>query len=229
MSVDRPSSDPSAAAGTEPADVVRGPLTIPNVVTAVRLVGTAGLVVLALKGHASAFAVLFLVLALTDWIDGRLARWLHQRSDWGARLDSMADALLFAVLLFGVLRLKNEQILANRWWIALAILSYTLTCAAGLWKFGRLPAYHTWSAKISWHLVLVAVLFLFFDWSIWPLRIAMLGVTLTNLEATLMTHTLDNWHADVRSLRDARRLQAGKENSAGDTADKAGNRQTAET
>lgn len=229
MTADLSSSDSSAASGTEPADVVRGPLTIPNVVTAVRLVGTAGLVVLALRGHAAAFAVLFLLLALTDWVDGRLARWLHQRSDWGARLDSMADALLFATLLFGVLRLKNEQILANRWWIALTILSYTLTCAAGLWKFGRLPAYHTWAAKISWHLVLISVLFLFFDWSLWPLRIAMIAVTLANLEATLMTHTLDTWHADVRSIRAARRLQAGGENSAGDRADKAGTRQTAQT
>jgi cardiolipin synthase (CMP-forming) len=180
-------------------------------VTAVRLVGTAGMVMLAIAGRAPAFVVLFLVLALTDWLDGRLARWLHQRSDWGARLDSIADALLFAALLFGVLRLKNEQILDNRVWVALAILSYTLTCAAGLWKFGRLPAYHTWAAKTSWHLVLIAMLFLFFDWSLWPLRIAMLAVTLTNLEAVLITHTLDEWHADVRSLRAARRLQASGE------------------
>lgn len=197
-------------ADSEAADNPRGLLTIPNAVTAIRLVGTAGLVVLAIAGKAPEFAVLFLVLALTDWVDGRLARWLHQRTDWGARLDSMADALLFATLLFGVLRLKNEQILANRVWIALAILSYALTCAAGLWKFGRLPAYHTWAAKISWHLVLIAVLFLFFDWSLWPLRIAMFAVTLTNLEATLITCTLDEWHTDVKSLREARRLRTAE-------------------
>lgn len=194
------------AGKSEPTGDPPGLLTIPNAVTAVRLVGTAGMVMLAIAGRAPAFVVLFLVLALTDWLDGRLARWLHQRSDWGARLDSIADALLFAALLFGVLRLKNEQILDNRVWVALAILSYTLTCAAGLWKFGRLPAYHTWAAKTSWHLVLIAMLFLFFDWSVWPLRIAMLAVTLTNLEAVLITHTLDEWHADVRSLRAARRL-----------------------
>jgi cardiolipin synthase (CMP-forming) len=200
-----------AHARSEPADAPNGLLTIPNVVTSIRLVGTLGVVVLAIAGNAPAFAMLFLVLALTDWIDGRLARWLHQRSDWGARLDSMADALLFAALLFGVLRLKNQQILDNRVWVALAILSYTLTCAAGLWKFGRLPAYHTWAAKISWHLVLIAVVFLFFDWSVWPLRIAMTAVTLTNLEAVLITHTLDESHADVKSLPAARRLQAGGE------------------
>lgn len=209
MSPDQLTTQDSAAGDvdTEPTDDRHGLLTIPNMITASRLVGTGGLVVLAIAGNAPAFAILFLVLALTDWVDGRLARWLHQRSDWGARLDSMADALLFAALLFGVLRLKNEQILANRWWIALAILSYTLTCAAGLWKFGRLPAYHTWAAKISWHLVLIAVLFLFFDWSLWPLRIAMFAVTLTNLEATLITCTLDEWHTDVTSLREARKLR----------------------
>lgn len=213
MSTDQLTTHQSAGTDedAEPVDDPRGLLTIPNMITASRLVGTAGLVVLAVAGKAPAFAVLFLVLALTDWVDGRLARWLHQRTDWGARLDSMADALLFATLLFGVLRLKNEQILANRWWIAVVILSYTLTCSAGLWKFGRLPAYHTWAAKISWHLVLIAVLFLFFDWSLWPLRIAMLAVALTNLEATLITFTLEDWHTDVKSLRAAKRMRTAAE------------------
>jgi cardiolipin synthase (CMP-forming) len=183
-------------------------LTIPNVISGIRLVGTGGLVVLALAGNARAFAVLFLALAATDWIDGRLARWLDQRSDWGARLDSVADALMFAALIFGCMLLKSEQFLANRDWLAAVILSYTLSCAAGLWKFGRMPAYHTWAAKISWHLIMIAMLFLFFDWSVWPLRIALTAVTLANLEAALITCTLDERRSDVRSLAAARRIRA---------------------
>lgn len=208
-----PAPTPDAADGAvvPPGGAGRGLLTIPNLLTIIRLMGTGVLVLLALAGDARTFAVLFLLLAFTDWVDGRLARWLNQRTDWGARLDSAADAILFAVLIFGSLRLKSEQFLANRAWIAAVILSFAATCAAGLWKFGRLPAYHTWLAKGSWHLVMVAMLFVFFDWSTWPLRIALLAVTLANLEALAMTWTLDRWHADVRSLRAARRLRDSRE------------------
>lgn len=82
-----------------------------------------------------------------------------------------------------------------------------MTSAAGLWKFGRWPSYHTRGAKTSWLLVLIATVSLLTDWSIWPLRIAAWGVTLTNVEATLITIVLPRWQADVPSLYHALRLR----------------------
>jgi CDP-diacylglycerol--glycerol-3-phosphate 3-phosphatidyltransferase len=85
-------------------------------------------------------------------------------------------------------------------WVYLALGSYLASTLAGFWKYQRWPSYHTRAAKTSWFLTAVAVVALFTDWSIWPLRIAALGVTITNLEALAITAISPQWRADVTSV-----------------------------
>ena len=54
---------------------------------------------LPINGSNLLAAVLFLIGAATDWLDGFLARKLHQTSDFGAFLDPVADKLLVATAL----------------------------------------------------------------------------------------------------------------------------------
>jgi CDP-diacylglycerol--glycerol-3-phosphate 3-phosphatidyltransferase len=174
--------------------------TIPNIICMFRLVGSAALLGVAIAGFPYWFVGLFTVLTLSDWIDGRLARWLHQRSDFGARLDSFADAALYGALLFGCAILARDTLMREWMWIALAVGSYFLTTSAGLLKYGRVPSYHTWAAKKSQALVLIAGITLVLGISVWPLRVAAVAVFFTNLEATLLTVVLPTWQADVSSL-----------------------------
>lgn len=78
------------------------PLTIPNVLTLLRL-GVIpivlGLFYVDWQGGREAAAILFAVAAITDWFDGWLARQLGQTSKFGAFLDPVADKLLVAVSL----------------------------------------------------------------------------------------------------------------------------------
>ena len=46
--------------------------------------------------------VLFSIVALTDWVDGKLARSLNAESAFGARLDPIADKLLSAASLLSL-------------------------------------------------------------------------------------------------------------------------------
>lgn len=57
-------------------------------------------------------ALLFLVAALTDWLDGYLARVLEQTSAFGAFLDPVADKLMVAAALIVLVKLGrvNELI-----------------------------------------------------------------------------------------------------------------------
>ena len=48
-------------------------LTLPNLLCAIRLIGSPVLLALAIAGRPSAFLLLFIVLMLTDWMDGKLA------------------------------------------------------------------------------------------------------------------------------------------------------------
>jgi len=60
--------------------------------------------------HARQWAcVLFVLAAITDWLDGYLARRWDQTSKFGAFLDPVADKLLVAVSLVMLLRDREEQ------------------------------------------------------------------------------------------------------------------------
>ncbi|MCB1671863.1 MAG: CDP-alcohol phosphatidyltransferase family protein [Gammaproteobacteria bacterium] len=175
-------------------------LTIPNLLCLVRLLGSPGLIPIALQGRNELFLWVFLFLAATDWVDGKLAILLDQRSVFGARLDSWADATLYAALALGVIILYGSTLNAELPWIAMAIASYGVSTLAGFWKYKRWPSYHTRAAKTSWLLTGVAVVALFSDWSILPLRIAATAVILTNLEALLITLISPRWRSDVTSI-----------------------------
>ena len=68
--------------------------TVPNLLTYLRLLAVPVFVALHLGGRPGWALALFLVAALTDSLDGLLARLLHQQSSLGAFLDPLADKLL---------------------------------------------------------------------------------------------------------------------------------------
>jgi CDP-diacylglycerol--glycerol-3-phosphate 3-phosphatidyltransferase/cardiolipin synthase len=53
--------------------------------------------------------VLFVLAAVTDWIDGWLARKLHQTSPFGAFLDPVADKLMVAAALIVLVELNRTS------------------------------------------------------------------------------------------------------------------------
>jgi cardiolipin synthase (CMP-forming) len=176
--------------------------TIPNVICTIRLIGSFWLFWVAMQNQLMLFTWVFVALSLSDTIDGRIARWFNLRSDFGARLDSFADAVLYGALFFGLFWFRSEVLIQEAPWWIIGLLSYLLTTGAGLWKYGRVPSYHTRGAKTSQWFVLAGAVCLLLDYSVWPFRIAMFLVTLTNLEATAITWLLPKWRADVLTILD---------------------------
>lgn len=171
--------------------------TIPNALSLFRWIGSPMLIAMGWLEEPRGFVIAFLVLSLSDWIDGKIAVHWNQRSTLGARLDSFADATLYGSLLIGGLLLWHKVLLAEWPWLTLAVGSYAIATLAGFMKFGRWPSYHTRSAKLSWGFVLAGVAGIAWDWSAWPLRIAMLSVTIANLESLWITSHSRKWRNDV--------------------------------
>jgi CDP-diacylglycerol--glycerol-3-phosphate 3-phosphatidyltransferase/cardiolipin synthase len=89
------------------------PLNVPNLLTWLRIIAIPLLVALFylpdtwVRAHDknSYACVLFTAAAITDWLDGYLARRLNQTSAFGAFLDPVADKLIVAVALIMLVKL----------------------------------------------------------------------------------------------------------------------------
>lgn len=105
-------------------------LTVPNVISAARLVLIVVFLYLLLVVRASAdgWAVVILMLSgASDWADGKLARLMGQSSKLGALLDPAIDRLYMAAVpvAFGLRGLVP-------WWIIIALLARDALLAATL-------------------------------------------------------------------------------------------------
>ncbi|TAK51485.1 MAG: CDP-diacylglycerol--glycerol-3-phosphate 3-phosphatidyltransferase [Betaproteobacteria bacterium] len=118
------------------------PLNIPNLFTWLRIllipliVGLFYLpdVWLSYEGRNIAATVVFVIAAVTDWLDGYLARALNQASAFGAFLDPVADKLMVAAALIVLLQLGRVETV-----VALIIIGREIA----------ISALREWMAKIG--------------------------------------------------------------------------------
>lgn len=81
---------------------------IPNILTMIRILFTPVVIYLGLTNHYIILIILAIIIALTDAVDGHLARKWHVTSDLGAKLDAIADKML-AIGLLTILIIKNHS------------------------------------------------------------------------------------------------------------------------
>jgi cardiolipin synthase (CMP-forming) len=78
-------------------------LTVPNLLSVLRLAGVPLFLWLLLGSQADVWAIIVLALGgITDWADGKLARLLNQYSRLGELLDPAADRLYILAALLGL-------------------------------------------------------------------------------------------------------------------------------
>jgi len=77
-------------------------VTVPNVISFVRLLMVPVVLVLILTGRDVAAVVVLVCSGFSDWVDGVIARRFHQTSRLGRFLDPAADRLFIAVTLIGM-------------------------------------------------------------------------------------------------------------------------------
>ncbi|MGF1646965.1 MAG: CDP-alcohol phosphatidyltransferase family protein [Kineosporiaceae bacterium] len=115
----------SQTAGTQ--SVGSRVLTVPNVISAARLVAVPVFGWLLLQGSDLAAFVLLLVASASDFVDGWLARALGQVSRLGILLDPVADRLYVIV---AVLALAWRETVP--WWVVVALLGRDAVLAVNL-------------------------------------------------------------------------------------------------
>ena len=106
---------PVTATEADPADRV---LTVPNALSALRLLGVPVFLYLVLVTEQDGWAVLLLMAAgITDYLDGKIARMFGQFSRLGRLLDPAADRLYILATLLALVVRDGLPL----WWAALLI------------------------------------------------------------------------------------------------------------
>ncbi len=138
-------------------------LNIPNALSFYRLLAFPVILYLAIAGYEQAFAVLIVINLLSDVLDGLLARLLNQQTEFGAKIDSIADMGTYFLVFLGIGLFKWDDfaphILSFGTFIALLILALLLSVI----KFGRFPSLHLYSWKIGGYIqgTFFVILFVF--------------------------------------------------------------------
>jgi cardiolipin synthase len=119
---------------------------LPNIITLLRLAAVPVIAWLIMQQQWEAACWLFLAAAVSDGIDGLLARWLNQMTQLGATLDSVADKALGVVTL--VMLTQAEAI---PFWVTLAVLLRDGIIVLGALSYrglaGHLEIHPTWLGK----------------------------------------------------------------------------------
>jgi len=125
--------------------------TIPNALSIVRAVLVLPITYLIfIDGRIDWIVGLILVAAFTDWLDGRIARWLHTVSEWGKVIDPIADKFAAVMIVPALVFRPIEPTLPL--WLLLVVVGRDLCIVAGgvliAKRTGRI-AVSSWVGKLA--------------------------------------------------------------------------------
>lgn len=165
------------------------PLNIPNYLTLFRIALIPVFVLvfyLPFTWSHFATALIFGLAAITDWLDGYLARRLRQTSRFGAFLDPVADKLMVAVALVLLVQENPTILLAIP---ALVIIGREIAISAlreWMAEIGeRAHVAVSYVGKIKTTVQMIAILLLLYHEPIGPLPVYGIGVVLLYIAALL--------------------------------------------
>lgn len=121
---------------------------LPNYITTIRILGTIALLFMA--PLTPEFLIIYAISGLTDAIDGTIARKMGTISDFGSKLDSIADMLLYLVMLVKIFPVLWVR-LPHSIWIFVGVILFVRLCAyiVAAKKYRKFAAQHTYMNKIT--------------------------------------------------------------------------------
>lgn len=100
--------------------------------------------------RSAGFFAAYTVTGLTDVLDGWLARRTGTTSQFGARLDSIADLLFYGVLLFRLFPVLWQKLPMVIWYaVATVVLVRLAAYAAAAVRYHQFASLHTWLNKLT--------------------------------------------------------------------------------
>lgn len=123
-------------------------LTAADAITLTRIVCIVPL--LFVRVPSPAFFILYSLAGITDVLDGTVARMTKTASHFGAKLDSIADLLFYATMLYRFFPILWQRLPALLWYgVAFVLLVRTAAYLTAALRFGRFASIHTVPNKLT--------------------------------------------------------------------------------
>lgn len=103
------------------------PINIPNIISIARILVTPVFVLLLIEQLFFQAFLVFAVAAISDGLDGFIAKYFNQRTELGAYLDPIADKLLLTAAFIGLAIL---QIIPN--WLTIIVITRDIIILLGI-------------------------------------------------------------------------------------------------
>lgn len=180
--------------------VLKRTLTLPNLLSILRLLLGPVLLGVAWAGAAQVFIGVLILAFFLDLIDGPIARRFGLVSELGPKLDSLADFSVYVSGLVGAWWLWPELVRREQVYFMLLALGILLPALIGLLKFHRATSYHTWLVKTAVVCMAPSIIILFLGGPPWPFRIAAVLSALAGTEEIIITLLVREPRSDVRHV-----------------------------
>ncbi len=190
----------SAPVSTPLSAPIASRVNLPNALSLLRLVGTPALFWLAQLPDTRWAGAWFGILGLTDALDGFLARRWNQTSEFGSRLDGLADLLFYpsgAALLYW---LFPAYLQPNLVYIVVTLGLLVAVNGYSWLRFGRIILLHTNLGRWAGVLAFLAVLGAFFTDTSTLIRITAVAYSVSFVEGILIFKLRGPVSPDTRSL-----------------------------
>ena len=183
--------------------------TIPNILSISRLLLIPAMLIPAYWNDDEpqarfVFLIMFIIIGVTDKLDGTLARYLNQTTALGAKLDTIADMVFYPLIALWLYRFESGVV--GGWWnlVYFLLALYFFKMIVGKIKFGYMPAFHTIGAKTFsaslYFFMITAILYPDLAKTIFPV-LCVIGY-INQVEETYIMLTRDSIDENIRSVFD---------------------------
>jgi len=174
---------------------------LPNFITALRILGSASL--LFIEPFSSVFFIVYTLSGFSDVLDGFIARRFNLTSPLGARLDSIADLLFYAVMVLRIFPRLWEELPVWIWYIvAVIILLRIASYVTAAVKYHCFASLHTYMNKVTGAAVFCIPFFMLAPWPVSvALCLAACAIAAFSTVEELMMHLISKeYHEGVKSI-----------------------------
>lgn len=119
---------------------------IPNILTCCRILGS--IVTLIMEPLSTPFCIIYLFCGVSDILDGYIARKTKCSSTFGATLDSIADIIFLAVMLFVLIPVIHLSGWVIIWIIGIAVIRI-ISLLVGYVRYRAFSSLHTYGNKAA--------------------------------------------------------------------------------